>query len=186
MGALAVPIEETKLADASKIVPIKPSVITEAQRIAIEMLCQGAQTHEIAKAVGVDRKSVQNWKKKPAFCVALKEYQKNTLQARNADMPAPDKSAKPRIKISGPVSLELLDAEAIKTLLESIQLGNGKVALEYAKARNIILPDAEDTSAVPITIQFGTLAVDDEEVADMTRAELPASPSLEPTFKPKV
>lgn len=84
----------------------------------------------------------------------------------------------------GPISLEKLDSEAMKTLLERIQLGDGKVSLDYAKARGLLKPVEEHKDDSPIPVQFGQLPKDDKELEDIMREVLPPV-NLSPTFKPK-
>ena len=157
--------------------------ITDAQRIAIDELCKGSLPHEAARAAGVTRRALQLWRKKAAFNVELTKAQKQTIVTRNADAPAKTTTTD-RPKIKGPIKLETLDAEAMRTILERIQLGDGKVALEFAKARGLLKPP-EDTTNETYNVSLGEMPKDEAELEELLR-EVPPPVNLEPTFKPGV
>lgn len=172
-----IPHNETQ----TNVVSISASGLSDAQRIAITELCKGSKPCDAAKAAGVTRRALQLWRKKAAFNVELTKAQQQTIATRSADMPA-SKPTQDKPKIKGPITLERIDDEAMKTILERIQLGDGKVALEFAKARGLLKPP-EDTTNETFTVSLGDMPKDEAEIEELLK-KVPPPVNLEPTFKP--
>ncbi len=150
---------------------LRQEKLTPNQRKAAALLAEGLGCQEAADRVKVNLRTIQYWRNQTLFKAEYEKLSKEYIKKCTAKMSITD---------------EAMDAVSRESLIAGLQR-DPKLAFEYRKARGLISvkEDLEEVDK-PITIQFGVLAKDSEEVEDMLRDELPIKPNLEPTFKPKI